>query len=123
MAKEEEVNGFFDRYIACYTEKDIHGFLRFFSSRAIQNKKEDFNEIKRIYTQFFDQSQSLVYRLKNPRTEIFADRVQVKASYEIIQFPRKGDRRLWRGNIEWALIRERGELKISSIQYQHDRSP
>ena len=93
------------------------------SSGAIQNKRENINEIKKTYEQFFNQSQSLIYHLKNPRIEILPDHAQVKASYEIRQVLKTGDTLLWKGNIEWALIREGGELKISSIQYQHDRSP
>jgi len=123
LARPDEVEKFFEDYLRCYTQKDIQGFLGFFSAGAVQNRKENIDEIRRIYTRFFDQSESLLYQLKHPAIEILPGNAQVKASYEIKQTLKTGDTRLWKGNIEWALIRENGELKISSIQYQHDRSP
>ena len=123
VAKEDEVEKFLEGFLSYYAQKDINGLINFFSSGAIQNKRENINEIKKTYEQFFNQSQSLIYHLKNPRIEILPDHAQVKASYEIRQVLKTGDTLLWKGNVEWALIREGGELKISSIQYQHDRSP
>ena len=55
------------------------------------------NEIRRVYTQFFSQSQSLVYQLKNPTIKIFPDSVQVKAFYEVKQTLKTGATRLWKG--------------------------
>ncbi len=123
LAKEEEIDRFFENYLARYVEMDIDGFLRSFSPKAVQNKSEDFNEIRRIYTRFFGLSQRILYRLSDLRTDIFPDRAQVRASYEIEQWAKAGSTRLWKGRIQWTLIREEGELKISAIQYQHDRSP
>ena len=123
VAGEDEVEKFFEDYLRCYTQRDIDGFLGFFSPRAIQNRKENIDEIRKTYAQFFNQSESLLYHLKNPKIDIFPDNAQVKASYEIRQVLKTGDTRLWKGNVEWALMREDGKLKIFSIQYQHDRSP
>jgi hypothetical protein len=123
MTREEEVKRFFHSYVERYTLMDINGLLMFFSSRAIQNKTDDIDEIRKTYTQFFDQSQSLVYQLKNPAIKIFPDSVQVKAFYEVKQKLKTGATRLWKGRIEWDLVREEGALKISSLEYRHDRSP
>ena len=123
VAGEDEVERFFEDYLRCYTQRDIDGFLGFFSLRAIQNRKENIDEIRKTYAQFFNQSESLLYHLKNPKIDIFPNNAQVRASYEIRQLLKTGDTRVWKGNIEWALIREGGGLKISGIQYQHDRSP
>lgn len=123
MTGEEEVRRFFDSYVERYTLMDINGFLTFFSSRAIQNRTDDIREIRRVYTEFFGQSQSLVYQLKNPAIKIFPDSVQVKAFYEVKQKLKTGATRLWKGRIEWDLVREEGALKISSLEYRHDRSP
>ena len=77
-------------FLAYYAQKDINGLLDFFSSGAIQNKRENINEIRKTYAQFFNQSQSLIYHLKNPKIEIFPDNAQVKASYEIRQVLKTG---------------------------------
>jgi curved DNA-binding protein CbpA len=123
VAGEDEVERFFEGYLRCYAHRDINGFLGCFSPRAIQNQKENIDEIRRIYTQFFNHSESLLYHLKNPKVEIFPNNAQVRASYEIRQVLQTGDTRLWKGNVEWTLMREDGKLKIFSILYQHDRSP
>jgi len=123
VAGEDEVERFFEDYLRCYAQRDINGFLGCFSPRAIQNRKENIDEIRRIYTQFFNHSESLLYHLKNPKVEIFPNNAQVRASYEIRQVLQTGDTRLWKGNVEWTLMREDGKLKIFSILYQHDRSP
>jgi curved DNA-binding protein CbpA len=123
VAGEDEVEKFFEDYLRCYTQRDIDGFLGFFSPRAIQNRKENIDEIRRIYSQFFNHSESLVYHLKNPKIDIFPNNAQVRASYEIRQVLQTGDTLLWKGNVEWTLTREDGKLKIFSILYQHDRSP
>lgn len=121
IAKEEEVNQFFNRYVSSYKEKDIEGFLSLFSSKAIQNQKEGIAEIRRICTEFFNQSDELRYRMRG-KMEIYQNAVEVKGRYEIDQLTKKGIRKVWRGRIRWVLIREKGELKIISIDYQPDRS-
>jgi hypothetical protein len=123
LAEEDEVEKFFEDYLRCYSQRDIDGFLGFFSRRAVQNRKETIDEIRKTYERFFNQSENLLYHLKNPKIDIFPNNAQVKASYEIRQVLKTGDTRLWKGNIEWALMREDGKLKIFGIQYQHDRSP
>ncbi len=121
IAKEEEVNQFFDRYANYYKKKDIEGFLSLFSSKAIQNRKDAMGEIRRIYTDFFNQSDELRYRL-NGKMEIYQNAVEVKGRYEIDQLTKKGYRKVWTGEIKWILIREKGELKIISLDYQPDPS-
>ncbi|NIS59939.1 MAG: DnaJ domain-containing protein, partial [Proteobacteria bacterium] len=50
LATEEEVNQFLDQYSAGYDRKDIEGFLSLFSSRAVQNGRDGFDEIKKMYS-------------------------------------------------------------------------
>lgn len=121
IAKEEEVNQFFDRYAHYYKKKDINGFLSLFSSKAMQNQKDGIGEIKRIYTDFFNQSDELRYRM-NGKMEIYQNAVEVKGRYEIDQLTKKGYRKVWTGEIKWVLVREKEELKIISIDYQPDPS-
>jgi hypothetical protein len=94
IAKEEEVNQFFDNYEALYNRKDIDGFLSLFSSKAVQNHKDGIENIRRIYT------------------------LDVKGSYEIDQLDKSGKRKAWSGSIQWVLTREDGVLKVISVDYQ-----
>lgn len=124
LATKEEVNQFFATYVDRYTQKDIDGFLSFFSLKAIQNQKDGLEEMRKIYTNFFNQSLVLRYRIEDMRQEIYQNAVEVKARYVINQVLRgDGKEREWSGHIRWVLVKEDGALKILSLDYQHVKSP
>jgi ketosteroid isomerase-like protein len=124
LAEEEEVKRFFSNYIDRYHRKDIDGFLSFFSSKALQNQKDGLKRIRKIYTKFFDQSQELRYRVKGMKIEIYQNMVEVKARFRVDQrLKKRGEEKVWEGNIRWVLIKEEGNLKISSLDYQNDKIP
>jgi hypothetical protein len=124
LATEEEVKQFFSNYIDRYHRKDIGGFLSFFSSKAVQNQKDGLEGIKIIYTKFFDQSQELLYHLEDMKIMIYENGVDVKARFRVDQkLKKEGGGKTWKGNIHWVLIKEEGSLKVSSLDYQNDKSP
>ena len=124
LAKEEEVKQFLSNYINRYTRKDINGFLSFFSSKAVQNQKDDFEKMRSIYTEFFDQSEELRYSLKGLKIEIYQNSVEVKARYSVDQkLKKRGKEKIWEGNIRWVLVKEEGALRISLLDYQNEKSP
>jgi ketosteroid isomerase-like protein len=124
LAKEEEIQQFFSDYTDRYHQKDINGFLSFFSPKAIQNQKENLEEIKSIYTQFFDESRKLRYQIEGMQTEIYQNRIEVKARFRIDQTLKKGNKeKVWNGNVRWVLSRDDGVLKILSLDYQNEKSP
>jgi hypothetical protein len=124
IATDEEVKRFFADYVERYTQKDVGGFISLFSSQAIQNQKDGLEGIRRIYDNFFNQSQELRYRLKDTRIEIYQNAVEIKARYEIDQISKKeGEKKNWRGQVQWVLVKEEGVLKITLLNYQHDKSP
>jgi len=124
IATEEEVRKFFALYIAQYTEKDIDGFHSLFSPRAIQNGKYGSDEIRKIYSAFFDQSRELRYGLDDTRIEIYQNAVHVKARYNVKQRLKEGmGKKVWKGDIRWILIRENGILKIRFLDYKQQNSP
>jgi general secretion pathway protein A len=122
FVKEEEVRQFFANYIDRYSRKDIGGFLSSFSTRAIQNHKDGLEAIRKMYTDFFDQSQELRYNMDNVKIEIYQNGVEVMSRYELEQLPKKGVKRIWRGQIRWVLVEERGTLKILSLEYQQQQN-
>ncbi len=124
FAKEEEVKRFFSNYIDRYNRKDIDGFLSFFSSKAVQNQKDGLEGIKSIYAKFFNQSQELRYHVEGMKIELYQNSVEVKARFRVDQKLRKsGEEKIWRGNIRWVLVKEDGNLKINSLDYQNEKSP
>lgn len=124
LAKEEEVQQFFSNYVFQYNRKDVDGFLSFFSSRAVQNQRDGFKEIQGIYAKFFDESLELRCALEGMKTEIYQNRIEVKARFKVDQTLKKSkEEKIWNGNIRWILGREDGALKIMSLDYQNDKSP
>ena len=118
-----EVEEFFANYAKVYMQRDIISFLSLFSTKAIQNEREGFDGIKRIYTRFFNQSEELRYRMQDLKVEKYQNAVEARATYEIDQVLRRGgEKKCWRGNIRWILSRENGTLKIISVNYQHQKS-
>ena len=124
IATEQEVNQFLKDYIERYTNKDIDGFLWLFSLKAVQNQKDRLQGIREIYSNYFDQTQTLHCRIEDRKVEIYENAVEVRARYEIEQIVKKGGgKKVWRGWIRWVLIREDGILKILSIDYKHEKTP
>ena len=119
IATEEEVRRFFANYTERYTQKDFDSFLSLFSSRAIQNRQDELEGIRKIYGNFLKQSQEIKYDIDHIKIEIYQNGIEVKARYELVQMVKKsGDKRIWRGDIRWSLIKEEGALKILSLDYQ-----
>ncbi len=124
IATEEEVKRFFTNYIERYNDRDIHGFLSLFSSKAIQNQKDRLEGIRRIYDNFFSQSRILQYHLADLKMEIRQNAVEAEARYQIDQISNnEGEKRIWEGRIQWILVKEEGSLKIGSLNYQHKKLP
>lgn len=123
MATEEEVRGFFSRYIDRYSLKDLDGLLSLFSPKAVQNGQHGLGSIRNIYREFFDQSLEVRYFLEDMKIEIRQDIVEIKARYGLVQALKKASAmKVWRGNIMWILTREQGALKILSLQYQQQKA-
>jgi hypothetical protein len=57
------------------------------------------------------------------KTEIYQNRVEVKARFRIDQALKKPKQeKVWIGNIRWVLGREDGALKILSLDYQNEKT-
>lgn len=119
IATEQEVKQFFSQYRERYNRKDIEGLLSLFSSRAVQNGRDGFDEIKKIYSNFFVQSQKLRYDIEDMGIQIYQNAVEVQGRYKIDQTAKGGrKKKVWRGDIRWILLRENGSLKIRFLDFR-----
>jgi len=58
------------------------------------------------------------------KIEISQHKVDVRARFRIDQKLKKdGEEKVWKGNAHWVLVKEEGRLKISSLDYQNEKSP
>jgi ketosteroid isomerase-like protein len=124
IATEEEVRQFFADYVERYNQKDIDGFLSLFSSEAIQNRRDGFNEIRSIYSDFFDKSRKLRYRLEDMKINVYQNAAEARGHYTLVQKQkRRWKKKVWKGDIRWVLVRENGALKIRTLDYMAEKSP
>ncbi len=130
---EEEVRQFLELYEIRYTRKDIDGFLSLFCAKAIQNGRDGFNEIRKIYSDFFDQSQELRYYLMDTRIKIYHEvlifglfyesAALVEGRYQVDQIlNKKGKKKVWTGDVRWILVREDGVPKILCLDFKHQKA-
>jgi curved DNA-binding protein CbpA len=119
IATEGEVENFFAEYRERYARKDLEGLFSLFSSRAVENGRLGFEEMKKIYSDFFDKSEELRYQMEDTRIQIFQNAVEVWCLYKIEQTAKKGGKEnVWWGDIRWILIRENGNLKVRFLDYK-----
>ncbi len=124
IATEGEVNQFLVNYVDRYTRRDLDGFLSLFSSKAVQNRKDGPERIRTIYTNYFNESQKIQYQMEDTKIEIYQNGAEVKARYEVNQILKKGgEKKVWKGDIRLVLVKENGDLKILSLDYQLQKSP
>ncbi len=122
--QKEEVKQFIEDYIDRYEQKDIQGFMNLFSLKAIQNQREGFEAIRKIYKNFFEQSQKLHYRMEEVKINMDPHRVEVRARFHVDQRLKKGEvEKIWKGNIHWVLVKEDGVFKIVALNYQYEKPP
>ena len=75
-----------------------------------------------MYANFFEQSQELQYQIRNMQVEPNPKGVEVKARYELGQVSKEGgEKKVWKGDIRWFLVREEEGFKILSLDYQHQK--
>ncbi len=124
VSSEEEIKQFYANYIERYTKKDIDGFLSCFSAKAVQNQRVRFDEIRKIYANFFNLSDELRYHMEGMKIAFNQNQAEVRAFYEVDQVVKKGrESKTWKGHIRWTLVREEEGLKILSLDYQQQKSP
>ena len=118
---ETEARRFIDEYADQYIKMDIDAFMILFSKGAIENRMLTYADIYEIYRMTFDNSESLKYDLDVSTIHIYKEGAAVVGRYEVMQ-ALKGSpyKKVYKGNIQWELIREDGVLRIKEINYGRD---
>ena len=78
--------------------------------------------IRKIYGNFFDKNQERRYQMKDMQVKPYPNGLELKARYELNQISKGGgEKKVWRGQARWILVKEDGALKILSLDYQHQK--
>lgn len=118
---EEEVHKFMNEYKACYMKMDLDAFMALFSKEAVENRMIPYADIRNAYGKTFANSNSIQYNLEIHNIQTYQKDAFVSGRYELIQFLReKNKKKVFRGNIQWTLVRENGALRIKEINYARD---
>ena len=124
ITTDQEVRQFFDQYIERYNQLDADGFVRLFSMKAKQNQWDGLQEIRSLYSDYFNEMISLQNSLEEMKIEIYQNAAEVRARYSVNQVLKKGgEKRVLQGSGRWVLIKEDGMLKILSFDYRNERTP
>ena len=118
---ETEARRFIDEYVDQYIKMDIDAFMILFSKGAIENRMLTYADIRDLYGMTFDNSEFLKYDLEVSTIQIYKEGAAVVGRYEVIQ-ALKGSpyKKVYKGNIQWELMREDGVLRIKEINYGRD---
>ena len=118
---ETEAQRFIDEYVDKYTKMNIGDCMVLFSKGAIENRMLTYADIRELYQMTFDNSEYLRYDLKVSTIQIYKEGAAVMGQYEVIQaLKRSPYKKVYKGSIQWELIREDGVLRIKEINYGRD---
>lgn len=123
LPSEREVRQFFESYVKRYDLKDLEGTISSFSAKAIQNQRDDLGRIRKSYETFFEQMETIQYRITIDKIEPQQNSIEVRGQYQLEGLVLIGRKKInWNGQIRWVLVRENGDLKILSLDYQPESS-
>lgn len=116
----EEARQFIDEYVVRFTKLDLEAFMALFSKEATENRALPYADIREAYRKTVANTQSITYNLKIISIQAYAKSAFVSGRYEIIQALKSGKERVFRGSIQWDIVRENGSLKVREVNYGRD---
>lgn len=117
----EEVRQFIDEYAKRFTKLNLDEFMSLFSKEAVENRILPYADIRAAYKRTIETSRSILYKVKIYSIQTHTDSAFVSGRYEITQsFKKWIKKKVYRGNIQWDLVREDGSLKIREVNYGRD---
>ena len=117
---EEEARQFINEYAAQFAKLDLDAFMELFSKEAIENRMLPYADIRQAYRRTIVQSRSIQYQVKIYSIQPSTRGAFVSGRYEIVQILKGGGKRVFKSNVQWNLIREKGSLKVLEINYGRD---
>ena len=118
---EAEVRQFIEQYIDRFKGMDLDALMALFSKEAVENRKWGYSDMREAYRKTFDTTKEFSYNLKIQTIQTYTRSALVTGRYEIIQTLKEvkdgSITKIYRGNIQWDLIRDDGILKVLRVNY------
>ena len=115
---EEEVRAFLNEYIDAYVKMDFDRFMALFSKDAFENRTYLYDDIYKGYGKQFRVSKGLKCEINIFFIQTYTQSAYVSGRY-VMRQKLKGWNpwRVYKGNIQFYLVRENGSLKIKELGY------
>ena len=115
---EAEIRQTIDQYIDRFKAMDLDLFMDVFSKRAVENRMFPYADMREAYDRTFRNSNQILYFLNILGIQSYTNSAFVNGYYEIIQTTKPDNEfKIYKGNIQWELVREEGGLKILRLNH------
>jgi hypothetical protein len=115
---EAEIRQAIDQYIDRFKAMDLDLFMTVFSKQAVENRMFPYADMREAYGRTFKNSNQILYFLNILGIQSYTNSAFVNGYYEIIQTTKPDNEfKIYKGNIQWELVREEGGLKILRLNH------
>ena len=115
---EAEIRQAIDQYIDRFKAMDLDLFMEVFSKQVVENRLLPYADMREAYGQTFKNSNQILYFLNILGIQSYTNSAFVNGYYEIIQTTKPDNEfKVYKGNIQWELVREEGGLKILRLNH------
>ena len=115
---EAEIRQAIDQYVDRFKAMDIDLFMEAFSKQAVENRVFPYADIREAYDRMFKNTNQFLYYLNILGIQSYTNSAFVNGYYEIIQTTKpENELKIYKGNIQWELVREEGGLKILRLNH------
>ena len=115
---EAEIRQAIDKYIDRFKAMDLDLFMEAFSEQAVENRELPYADIREAYGRMFKNTNQFLYYLNILGIQSFTNSAFVSGYCEIIQTTKpKNEMKVYKGNVQWELVREDGVLRILRLNH------
>jgi hypothetical protein len=115
---ETEIRQTIDQYIDRFKAMDLDLFMEVFSKQAVENRMLPYADMREAYGRTFKNSNQILYFLNILGIQSYTNSAFVNGYYEVIQTTKPDNEfKIYKGNIQWELVREEGRLKILRLNH------
>ena len=115
---EAEIRQVIDQYVDRFKAMDLDRFMEVFSKRAIQNRMYPYADMREGYDRMFKNTNQFLYFLNILGIQSYTNSAFVNGYFEIIRTTKPDNEfKVYKGNIQWELVREEGGLKILRLNH------
>jgi len=115
---ETEIRQAIDKYVDRFKAMDLDLFMESYSKQAVENREFPYSDIREAYDRMFKDTNQFLFYLNILGIKSFTNSAFVSGYCEITQTTKsKNEMKLYRGNVQWELVREDGVLRILRLNH------